>query len=72
MTYRVITCRIVSIAWRPPIASITAPTTKRKKKMLSNLYRRISIWWGDILAWNWKRKRRKRWEKTWNITPSDD
>lgn len=28
--------------------------------MLSNLHRRVSIWWGDILYWNWKHKRRKR------------
>ena len=37
--------------------------------MLSNLYRRLSIWWGDILAWDWKRKRRKRYE---GMTGQDD
>lgn len=36
--------------------------------MLSNLMRRLSILWGDILAWDWKRKRRKQW----NIEGSDD
>ena len=39
--------------------------------MLSNLYRRISIWWGDILAWNWKRKRRKQ-QKQWKFEGNDD
>jgi len=44
---------------------------KRKDMtMLENLRWRIQIWWGDILAWNWKRKRRKR--KQWNIEGSDD
>ena len=38
--------------------------------MLSNLCRRISIWWGDILGWNWKRKRRKR--KQWKFEGNDD
>jgi len=36
--------------------------------MLDNLFYRLSVWWGDILAWNWKRKRRKQW----NIEASDD
>ena len=36
--------------------------------MLSNLMRRLSILWGDILAWDWKRKRRKQW----NTEGSDD
>ena len=34
----------------------------KEETMISNLYRRISIWWADILGWDWKRKRRKRWK----------
>ena len=37
--------------------------------MLSNLYRRISIWWADILGWDWKRKRRR---KQWKFEGNDD
>lgn len=48
---------------------MTAHTTK-ETTMLSNLCRRISIRWGDILAWDWKRKRRKR--KQWKFEGSDD
>jgi hypothetical protein len=36
--------------------------------MLDNLFYRLSVWWGDILGWDWQRKRRKQW----NIEGSDD
>lgn len=43
---------------------------KRKELgMWHNLYYRLSILWGDILAWDWKRKRRKRFER---MTGQDD
>ena len=37
--------------------------------MFDNLFHRLSILWGDILAWDWKRKRRKRHE---GVTGQDD
>src|SRR5699024_8895781 len=67
LTCPAITCRIVLIATRPLIASITAPTTTTMKEttMLSNLYRRISIWWGEQLH----RRHKRRYK---NRGPSDD